>query len=180
MELKTKGEEAFVPVKGLVGKLTWTHGADFDLAVLFEPRTGEAGLVYFGDKGKDLNTFPYMVLSGDAGVGDRAGNNEEVVKIGKLDDMKKIHVLCWDYKAVQGGTKARCAGTDVKLTITDDQGQTYAVKLDTGETANVAIVATIDNTNPIGAKLINTSKVGTMKRWSKDAFVDLLAIVNAP
>ena len=175
MELKTKGEEVYVSVKKLVAKLSWTVGADFDLAAVFEPKTGEPGLCYFGSLG-DLSAFPFMKLSGDAGIADKAGSNEEVLQIVKIDDMKKIHVVCWDYKAVQTGAKARFAGTDVKLTLTDDQGKSHQVKLDTGDLGNVAIVAVIDNTDPIGAKLVNVSKIGTMKRWDKDSFKDLLAI----
>ena len=59
MELKTKGEEVYVSVKKLVAKLSWTVGADFDLAAVFEPKTGEPGLCYFGSLG-DLSAFPFM------------------------------------------------------------------------------------------------------------------------
>ena len=179
MELKTKGESVYVAIEKLVAKLSWTVGADFDLAAVWVPRTGEPGLTYFGEKG-DMNSFPFMQLDKDSGVGDKAGANEETLRITKLTDMKYVYIVCWDYKAVQSGSKARFAGTDVKLVLTDNTGTSHQTKLDTGDMGNVAVVATIDTTDPIGPKLVNTSKVGTLKKWDKTAFPDLLAIVNAP
>ena len=37
-----------------------------------------------------------MSLSGDAGVGDTGGDNEETMRIVRLDDMKKVWIFCWE------------------------------------------------------------------------------------
>jgi tellurite resistance protein TerA len=50
------------------------------------------------------------------------------------------------------------------------------VILDTGDMGNVALIATIDNSSPIGAKLVNTSKAGTLKGLKK--LQDLMEIIN--
>ncbi len=163
MELKQKGAEANVgSFRQLMVTMKWTTAADFDLAAVYEDKSDKKGIVYFGEMG-DLNNFPYMQLSGDEGVGDTGGDNEEVMRVTKLDDMKYVWILSWDYGKVQDGSPARFKESDVSLSLMDDKGRTHNVTLDTGDMGNVALIATIDNTSPIGAKLINSSKAVTLK-----------------
>ncbi len=163
MELKQKGSAANVGgFKQLMVSMKWTTAADFDLAAAYEDKQGKQGLVYFGELG-DLNAFPYMQLSGDEGQNDSGGEKEETMRITKLDDMKYVWILCWDYGKVQEGAPARFKGSDVTLSVMDDKGTTHNVTLDTGDMGNVALIATIDNSSPVGAKLINSSKAGTLK-----------------
>ncbi|RLC11073.1 MAG: hypothetical protein DRI57_19450 [Deltaproteobacteria bacterium] len=163
MELKQKGSVANVGgFKQLMVSMKWTTAADFDLAAAYEDKNGKKGLVYFGELG-DLNVFPYMQLSGDEGVGDTGGDNEEIMRITKLDEMKYVWLLCWDYGKVQDGAPARFKESDVTLSVMDDKGGNHNVTLDTGDMGNVALLATIDNTSPIGVKLVNSSKAGTLK-----------------
>ncbi len=163
MELKQKGAEANVGgFKQLMVSMKWTTAADFDLAAMYEAKDGKQGLIYFGELG-DLNAFPFMQLSGDEGVGDAGGDNEETMRITNLDDMKYVWLLCWDYGKVKDGTPARFKDSDVSLSVADDKGVSHDINLDTGDMGNVALLATIDNASPIGAKLINTSKAGTLK-----------------
>jgi tellurite resistance protein TerA len=77
--------------------------------------------------------------------------------------MKYVWIFCWDYGKVQDGSAARFRDSDITLTITDDTGQMISVKVDTGDFGNVCCIATIDNSSPIGAKLINSSKTATLK-----------------
>ena len=162
MELKQKGSEANVGVfKQLMVSMKWTTAADFDLSAAYEDKNGKYGLVYFGELG-DLNDFPYMQLSGDEGVDDTGGDNEETMRITKMDDMKQVWILCWDYGKVKTGAPARFKDSDITLTIMDDKGTSHNMGLDTGDLGNVALIATIDNTSPIGPKLINSSKAGTI------------------
>jgi len=176
MELKQKGSEANVGgFKQLMISMKWTTAADFDLAAAYEDKSGKQGLIYFGELG-DLNAFPFMQLSGDEGVGDKGGENEETMRITKLDDMKYVWIICWDYGKVQDGSPARFKGSDVRLSLMDDRGTTHNVTLDTGDMGNVALIATIDNSSPIGAKLINSSKAGTLKGLKK--LQQLIDIIN--
>ncbi len=176
MELKQKGEEANVGgIKQLMVTMKWTTAADFDLAAAYEAKDGKQGLVYFGEMG-DLNAFPFMQLSGDEGVGDKGGDNEETMRIAKIDDMNFIYLLCWDYGKIKDGGAARFKDSDVSLTVMDDKGTGHDVTLDTGDMGNVALIATIDNSSPIGAKLVNSSKAGTLKGLNK--LGDLMEIIK--
>ncbi|OQX24687.1 MAG: hypothetical protein BWK80_19445 [Desulfobacteraceae bacterium IS3] len=176
MELKQKGETANVGgFKQLMITMKWTTAADFDLAAAYENKEGKPGLVYFGELG-DLNAFPFMQLSGDEGVGDKGGENEEIMRIAKLDDMKYVWIMCWDYGKVKDGSAARFKDSDVKLSVVDDKGTTHNITLDTGDMGNIALIATIDNSSPIGAKLVNSSKAGTLKGLKK--LDDLMGIIK--
>ncbi len=162
MELKQKGAEGYIAIKQLMVTMKWTTAADFDLAAVYEAKDGRNGIIYFGDLG-DMNNFPYMQLSGDEGVGDKGGDNEESMRITRLDDIKYVWIFCWDYGMVQNGSAARFKDSDIILSIIDNTGKSIAVSIDTGEMGNVCCIATIDNSSPLGAKLINSSKVGTLK-----------------
>ena len=176
MELKQKGQEAQLgSIKQFMVTLKWTTAADFDLAAAYETKDNRMGLVYFGEMG-NLNEFPFMQLSGDEGVGDTGGDNKEEMRVMKIDDMKYIWILCWDYGAVQDGKPARFAGSDVEVTVTDDSGNNHAVKLDTGDTGNLCVVASIDNSSIMGAKFTNISKAGTLKGLKK--IDDIMQIIR--
>ncbi|MBT9140357.1 MAG: hypothetical protein DDT30_00933 [Dehalococcoidia bacterium] len=176
MELKQKGAKADIGgFKQLMVSMKWTTAADFDLAAAYESKDGKRGLAYFGELG-NLNAFPFMQLSRDEGVGDTGGDNEETMRITKLDDMKYVWLLCWDYGKIRDGAPARFKDSDVSLSVMDDKGTSHNLTLDTGDMGNVALLATIDNTSPIGAKLINTSKAGTLK--GLQSLQDLMNIIQ--
>ncbi len=162
LKLKQKGMSASMkPIKNLIVTMKWTTAADFDLSAVYKTKWGDYGIAYFGELGS-LNTFPYIELSGDEGVGDTGGDNEEVLRISKLDDMDYVWIMCWDYTMVQKGKPARFKNSDILLIIEDDEGMRYEVPLDTGNFGNTAVIATIDNSSGT-PMLINESKVGTLK-----------------
>jgi len=166
MDLQKKGQEAQLgSIKQFLVTLKWTTAADFDLAALYEGKDGKIGMVYFGALG-DLNTYPFMQLSGDEGVGDSGGENSEEMRVANIDDISNIWIICWDYTAVEAGTPARFDSSDVTVSLTDDSGTNHEVGLDSGEMGNVCCVAQVDNTSPMGAKFVNTSKAGTLKGLS--------------
>lgn len=156
-------------------KMKWTSAVDFDLAALFVKKNGDEGLVYFGSTGS-LDSFPFIKLDKDAGVGDQGGDNEENLTIAKIDDFSKVHLVAWDYKAVQKGKHARFDNSDIKLHLDDGKDISHEVHLHTGDMGNTIIIATIDNSGD-QPKLINTSKVGTLKNLNDSA--DILAIANS-
>ena len=176
MKIETKGASAELGgMKQCMVSLKWTTAADFDLAALYVKKDGTKGMVYFNELG-DLNSFPYMKLSGDEGVGDTGGDNEETMRITQFEEMSHIHIVAWDYGAVTAGTAARFADSDVSVSVMDDNGDDHAVTLDTGDMGNVTVIATIDNSSPMGAKLVNQSTVGTLKGLSdSQQLFDLLA-----
>lgn len=162
MELKQKGENASIDIsRPLTVTMTWTTAADFDLAAAYETKTGQQGLVYFGDHG-NADKFPYITISEDQGVGDQAGNNEEVIHIYNLDEMNYVWLFCWDYGMVTAGQTARFKDSDITLTLANDKDNRIFVKLDIGNDGNVSCIATIDNRATDQAKLINYSRIGTL------------------
>ncbi len=176
MDLQQKGSSAALGgIKQFMVSLKWTTAADFDLAAAYQKKDGTNGMVYFGELG-DLNTFPYMQLSGDEGVGDTGGDNEETMRVMKIDDMNFIWILCWDYGAVTDGKPARFDGSDVSVSLTDDSGTSHKVTLDTGDLGNVCVVATINNNAAMGAELVNSSKSGTLKGLQN--LDQLMSIIN--
>ena len=179
MQLKQKGSAANVGgFRQLMVTMRWTTATDFDLAAAYEAKDRRRGLVYYGDMG-DLNAFPYMQLSGDAGIDDTvdSGGNEETMLIARLDDMKYVWILCWDYEEVKVGRPARFEDSDVVLSVVDDQGSAYDVTLEAGARGNVAHMATIDNSSPVGARLVNASNAGTLNGLRN--LSQLLGIIRA-
>ncbi|MFH1465169.1 MAG: hypothetical protein ABIO70_12355 [Pseudomonadota bacterium] len=177
MELVQKGSSANVGFfKQLLVTMKWTDAADFDLSAVYETRDGKRGIVYFGDLG-DMNAFPFMALDGDDGVNDTGGDNQEQIRITSLDRMKYVWIMCWDYGKIQTGAAARFRDSDVQLSIMDDRGFSHDITLDTGELGNVALIATIDCSSPIGARLINTSRAGTLKGLK--TLEQLLEVIDA-
>jgi uncharacterized protein involved in tellurium resistance len=178
MDLATKGQTAELNETFKQLKLTasWTEAADLDIAALYEKKDGSKGLVYFGQMG-DLNAFPFMKLDKDAGVGDKVGSsgNQESMKITNLDQLKAVHLIVWDYGNIEKGAVGRFGG--VKLSLKDDTGADHSVSLDGGSMANVVVIASIDNSSPIGPKLVNASKSGTLKGLKSDQ--QLWDIVNS-
>lgn len=169
MELVQKGQTANLSDTFTQLKLTasWTEAADLDLAALWEKKDGTKGLVYFGQLG-DLNAFPFVKLDKDAGVGNKvaSGGNQETLKVTKLDDMKTLHLLVWDYGHIERGEPGRFGG--VKIALLDDTNTNHTVKLDGSTLANVIVLATIDNASAVGPKLVNTSKFGVLKGLKND------------
>ena len=175
--LEEKGAESNLPsIKQLLASLTWTDAIDFDLAALYEAKDGRKGMVYYGDKG-DLNAFPFMQLSGDEGVGDTGGSNEETMRIVNLDEIKKVHLVAWDYNKIRSGAAARFGSSNAAIYVLDDKGESHQCKLASDAEANVALIATIDNSSPIGAKLINQSRVAKLEGL-EDAAAKLWAVAE--
>ncbi len=166
MELAQKGQEANIAaLEQAIIKMKWSTAADFDIAAIWKKKDGTTGMVYFGDKGK-LNEFPFVQAGEDAGVGDTGGDHEETLKVVKLDDeLAKLYILAWDYGALQKGEKARFSDSDMVVSMVDQAGENHAVTVEVGDMGNTALVATIDNTSPIGAKLVNNSEGHLFKEF---------------
>jgi len=176
MDLVQKNQTAELSsLKKLVVTMKWTSAVDFDLAALYVPKSGEHGLIYFGNKGT-LNEFPFIGLDQDSGVGDSGGDNEENLRITKLDEMSKIYLICWDWGSIQSGTSARFVDSDLNITLTSDTGEVNRVCLDDPGIGNILVMAEI-KVSPIGATLINLNKIGTLKNL-KDSN-QILEIINS-
>ncbi len=163
LTLGQKGAEAFVPVKQLMVKLEWSASVDLDLMAFYETKDGRTGGVFSenypnGTYG-NLNAFPFMQLSGDEGVGDEGGDNQETLMVTQLDDMKELYFVTLNYTDACEGRAASFASYDGKVTVTDDKGEQVVVPLNSPQNGIVAIICKIDNSSFVGAKLVNLNTI---------------------
>lgn len=161
--LKKKGEEAYLSVKQLVVSLKWTAAIDLDLMAFYQSKDGKQGAVfssnYAGGNMGSLNSFPYIQLSEDSGVGAQAGENQEIIRISKLDDMAQVYICAVNFTDAVTNRPHSFAEYDAHVLLVDDRGESVAVPLDSTIPGTVAIIAKIDNTGFMGAKLINENQV---------------------
>lgn len=161
--LKKKGDEAFVALKQLIVNLKWSTDVDLDLMAFYETKDGIKGGVYSnlypGGSLGSLNAFPFIELSGDEGVGEAGGDNAESIRITKLDDMKQIYIVTINYTDASQKREVYFDSYDGVITVIDDKGASIEVSLNSSDRGHVAVIAKIDNTNPMGPKLINMNDV---------------------
>ncbi len=161
--LKKKGQEAFIPVKQLIVKLQWSASVDLDLMAFYQSKDGQEGALfsnhYQGGNTGSLESFPYVQLSQDAGLGASTGNKEEILRISKLDDLAQLYICTINFTAAKANQNNPFNNYDAQVLLLDDKGESIAVPLDSPTPGTVAVIARIDNTNFIGAKLINENYI---------------------
>ena len=180
-QLESKDAQAFISdFEQLMVTLTWYSPAspnniDLDIFAVYEAKDGRRGVVYYKDLG-DMNAFPFIKLSGDAGSDDDdvAGEKEESLVIVNLSEMKYVWLCCWDYPKVESGQPGRLVGSNAKVTIMDDKGNNFEVPLVCENAGNVARIATIDNSSPISIKLLNSSRAGVLQGLNPGALMSFL------
>lgn len=167
--LKQKGAEAFLLVKQLLVKLKWHAAVDLDLMAFYKTKDGRVGGIYSdnyaGGSLGELNAFPFIHLSGDAGVGGSGGDNEEVLRITKMDDMATIYICTLNFSDASANRETAFNRYDGYVEVIDDKGKSFGVPLDTSEQGTIAVIAKIDNTNFMGAKLINENRILTLDKF---------------
>lgn len=114
-----------------------------------------------------LNTFPFIQLSGDAGVGAEGGDNEETLRISKLDDLTEVYICTINFTDASRNRNTTFSNYDGHILVIDDKGESIAVPLNSTESGTVAIIARIDNSSFIGARLINENRVIDMSTFQK-------------
>lgn len=168
--LKTKGEEAYVAVKQLLVTLKWTTAVDLDLMAFYKAKDGRVGGIfsdnYAGGSMGSLNSFPFVQLSGDAGVGAEGGDNEETLRITKFDDLAEIYICTINFTDASQNRNATFSDYDGHILVVDDKGESVAVPLNSSEPGTVAVIAKIENTF-MGAKLINENRVMDMATFQQ-------------
>lgn len=152
--LQQKGQEAFISLKQLIVTLKWTAAVDLDLLAFYRAKDGRMGAVYYAEKG-DMNSFPYMALDEDMGVGDVGGDNEENLRITQLDDMSDVLIVA----SIYNKPDSSFGQYDARVSLTTEAGDNIEVPLNATKTGQWCIVAHIDNNSPMGAKLRNVNKV---------------------
>jgi tellurite resistance protein TerA len=149
---KTNFYDVTIPLKIL---MKWDTAIDLDLAAAYETKKGKTGLVYFGDKG-NINTFPYMRLGEDCGIGDIIsdsnnpnGGNQEAIHINEFKEMKYVYIFCWDYPQVRKGEDGRFKGSNIEFTVSTETKtytiETYIDNINLGNTCCVAYIEEMED-----------------------------------
>ncbi len=165
--LKAKCDEAYISVKQLMVTLKWSASVDLDLMAFYKTKDGQVGGVfsenYAGGSMGSSNTFPFIQLSGDAGVGSRGGpNNEEVLRITKLDHIEELYICAINFTDASQNRNVTFSQYDGHVIVNDEKGKSISVPLDSNQPGTVAVIARIDNTGFMGAKLINENRLMDM------------------
>jgi uncharacterized protein involved in tellurium resistance len=184
-ELQAKDDQAFLSdFQQLSVVMTWwsppkPNNIDLDLFAVYEAKDGRRGIVYYKDLG-DMNVFPFIKLSGDAGSDDDddippgGAEQEENLVIVRITEMKRVYLCCWDYPKVESGQSGRLSGNSLKVNIMDDKGGSFEVPMVSSQQGNVACIATIDNSSPITTKLLNSSNATVLQGLNPGALMAFL------
>lgn len=171
--LKQKGEVAHLEIKNVVATLSWTAPVDLDLYAFYRAKMdikpkkgflgfggvqpGQEGKVYYSSKGS-LSKFPWMSLDQDSGVGDVGGMNEENLRIAHLDELDHVLIVA----NIFNKPNANFASYDGRVTIKTTgkaTEQQVEVPLSATSGGNWCVIAHIDNSSPLGTKIININQV---------------------
>ncbi len=163
MELKQKGANATIGnFKQLKVSLIWSSAVDLDLMAFYKTKDGQVGGVYSdnyaGGSLGDLNQFPFIQLSGDEGVGAVGGDNQEELRIAKLDDFEELYIVAVNFTDASSGSQRVFADYDARVEVMTDSGESHTVALDSGESGSVAVLCKFASSF-MGASLVNNSEV---------------------
>ncbi|MHB9130457.1 MAG: TerD family protein [Armatimonadota bacterium] len=169
--LAGKGDEAFISVKQLMVTLRWRSAVDLDLMAFYKTKDGRVGGVfsdnYTGGSLGSLNSFPFIQLSGDEGVGAKGGASEETLCITKLDDMAEVWICTLNFTDAVANRPTTFSNYDAEVVVVDDKGESVGVPLNSSAPGTVAVIAKIDNSGFMGAKMINVNQVMDMATFQR-------------
>jgi uncharacterized protein involved in tellurium resistance len=169
--LAGKGDEAFISVKQLMVTLRWRSAVDLDLMAFYKTKDGRVGGVfsdnYTGGSLGSLNSFPFIQLSGDEGIGAKGGASEEMLRITKLDDMAEVWICTLNFTDAVANRPTTFSNYDAEVVVVDEKGESVGVPLNSSAPGTVAVVARIDNSGFMGAKMINVNQVMDMEIFQR-------------
>ncbi len=169
MELKQKGANAMIgSFRQMKVSLIWTSAVDLDLMAFYKTKHGQVGGVYSdnyaGGSLGDLNQFPFIELSGDAGVGAVGGDNQEELRITKLDDFEELHIVAVNFTDASSGSDKVFADYDARVEVVTDKGESHTVALDSRQSGSVAVLCKFTSSF-MGASLVNNSEVVSFENF---------------
>ncbi len=160
--IEQKGCELSEYIKGttkLHAVLTWNDAVDLDIHAFYRTKQGVDGHISFQKKGSQKKS-PYIHLDKDAGVGNTAGDNKEVITIASLKEIESVLIATNIFRLFGGLSKndnfAKYDGT-VKITTTSSKD--IVVPLTSKKHARWCVIALIDNSDPYSPLVSNINKV---------------------
>jgi len=170
MDLKQKGAKADIgSFKQLNISLIWTSAVDLDLMAFYKTKDGRTGGVYSenyaGGSMGNLEQFPFIRLSGDAGVGAGGGDNQEDMVITKISDFEELFICALNFTDASSGKNKVFANYDARVRVMTDKGESHNVVLDSTQPGTVAVICKITS-GFIASELINDSQVMGLEEFS--------------
>lgn len=161
--LYKKGDFTIVESKTFKATLKWKTAIDLDLHAVYRKKMGgmfrsgpsNEGCVYFENRGV-IDSFPFIRLDLDAGVGDKEGNNEENIEISDINKHDLILILANIFD--KEGVAFSSFGAKVTISIAD--GSKIVIPLTEKRTGSWLAVALIDNRMGIPS-VTNLNKVSS-------------------
>lgn len=156
MEIKEKivikeKDSVIIPDRDLVATLKWKSAVDLDLYCLTKSETYGEYSIYYGNRGS-LECWPFIALDHDSGVGDVGGDNEENIRISKLDGHKHLLIVA----NIFAKRNACFASYDGSVSV-KGIGKEFIVHLTSSGKGNWCIIAYIDNSGKSGPTLENVN-----------------------
>ncbi len=172
MELKQKGTKANIgDFKQIQVSLVWTSAVDLDLMAFYKTKDGRVGGVYSanyaGGSFGSLTQFPFIQLSGDAGVGAVGGDNREDLKIARLDDFEELYICALNFTDASSGANKVFANYDARVTVITDKGESHTVSLDSTQQGQVAVICKFMS-GFISNELVNHSQVMSIEQFRRE------------
>ena len=169
MELKQKGSKAEIGAfKQMKVSLIWTSAVDLDLMAFYKTKEGRTGGVYSdnyaGGSFGDLNQFPFIQLSGDEGVGAVGGDNQEDLRITKLDDYEELYICALNFTDASSGSNKVFADYDARIEVMTDRGEKHTVALDSQQLGPLALICKFTG-GFISNSLTNDSEVMSLDEF---------------
>lgn len=169
MELKQKGAKADIGAFNKLDiSLIWTSAVDLDLMAFYKTKDGKTGGVYsenyLGGSLGNLQQFPFIQLSGDAGVGASGGDNRENMVITRLDDFEELFICAVNFTDASTGANKVFANYDASVRVMTDKGESHNVVLDSNLPGTIAVICKLTS-GFIASELINDSQVMSLEEF---------------
>ena len=171
MDLKQKGNSAALGAfNQLKISLIWSSAVDLDLMAFYKTKDNQVGGVYSdnysGGNLGNLNQFPFMQLSGDAGVGATGGDNREEMRITNLDKIQELYIVAVNFTDASSNSNALFSKYDARVEVETDRGEVHVIKLDSNSQGSVAVLCKVSQ-NFMGTQLANDSNVISFEQFKQ-------------
>lgn len=159
--LKKKGDEVYITVNRLLVTLTWTAKVDLDLMAFYKTKDGKEGGIfpedYLGGIKGSLKQFPYIKLNSHRGM--RSTYPEEILGVSKLEEFTELYICAVSYPDFVSKKNYFFNDYDAGITLLLEKRNTIGIPLTSIEVGQIAVIAKIDNSSIISAKLTNQNQI---------------------
>ena len=145
--LQTKGQNKTMLVSELTVQLNWQAAVDLDLMAFYRTKSGKTGGVYsslYSEGGEgSLDRFPFIKLSGDAGVQSNHESKQETLTIKKFDELTEIYLVAINFTDASRNQKSSFSKFDGRVEVSNENNEKISVLL--GMSARLFVAFVLNN-----------------------------------